>query len=329
MGLRTPPFAMVPVALIRAGLRKDAVLIYAALRCYVRPDHVWCWPSLRRLSKDVGRSVNTVRCCLETLRQADWIEIRQRSSRGSIVSHEYRPKAAASILPDVVTRPATDGAAEVSDRVTVRQPTVSNNEHAPYQELIHKNKSENKNSEVQKINTFSLQSDQETLNQKGADSRHRLFRVAVTDYWTRSNPDDEMPWDASEGWCLKSLLLASPRLTLEDFQMMLLNREMSDTDHAARPRTWMANATSYAGGPLDRFGKPQKRHQETSEIAAFNNRSIEEAIELNDRQERNAEEGNDWSAFQEIFQKPAEFSGVGSFVKVADMCGAKVFRRKQ
>lgn len=89
-----------------------------------------------------------------------------------------------------------------------------------------------------------------------ADLRHSEFKEAVADYWASRNPNHEMPWDGSEARALASLLSASPALTADRFRDVLRNRYRSAVNHAERPRKWLGNALSFAGGPLDRFGQP-------------------------------------------------------------------------
>ena len=91
---------------------------------------------------------------------------------------------------------------------------------------------------------------------KEADPRHVLCRDLVHAYWKHSNGDDKAPWDGSEGKALDAMLVAKPDLTPDAFKQMLWSRSRSDTNQAERPRKWLANLTDYAGGPLDRFGKP-------------------------------------------------------------------------
>lgn len=90
------------------------------------------------------------------------------------------------------------------------------------------------------------------------DTRHAHFKEATQEYWESKNHGVEMTWDASEGKALSLLLKASPKLELEAFRNLLSNRQQSDAvNHAERPRQWLGIATNYAGGPLDRFGKPK------------------------------------------------------------------------
>jgi hypothetical protein len=91
---------------------------------------------------------------------------------------------------------------------------------------------------------------------KEPDERHQQFKIAIGDYWAAKNPGIEMPWDGSEGKALGMLLSASPHLDLKAFVGLLRSRFKSEVNHSDRPSKWMRSASSYASGPLDRFGKP-------------------------------------------------------------------------
>jgi hypothetical protein len=87
-------------------------------------------------------------------------------------------------------------------------------------------------------------------------SRHAEFKTAISAYWKSKNPDDEMPWGPAEGKALRSWLSESPNTTLDQFKKYLRHRYKSDVNHLERPSIWIRNITSFAAGPLDRYGKP-------------------------------------------------------------------------
>ena len=89
-----------------------------------------------------------------------------------------------------------------------------------------------------------------------AQSRHADFKVAVFEYWKSKNPEIDCPWQQAEGMQLELWLRSSPTTTLVQFRNMLRNRYRSDVNHSERPSVWLKNITSFAMGPLDRFGKP-------------------------------------------------------------------------
>ncbi len=90
------------------------------------------------------------------------------------------------------------------------------------------------------------------------DPRHAEFRDATEKYWEHANPGIPMPWDGSEAKVLWRLLKANPQLTTEQFKECLRHRRKSDVLQSERPRKWLENATDYASGPVDRFGKPRE-----------------------------------------------------------------------
>lgn len=90
----------------------------------------------------------------------------------------------------------------------------------------------------------------------GKESRHAEFKAAIAEYWQFKNPNDEMPWGAEEGRNLGIWLSSSPKTTVEQFRGYLRNRARSEVNHADRPSMWIRKITSFAAGPIDRFGKP-------------------------------------------------------------------------
>jgi uncharacterized protein YdaU (DUF1376 family) len=88
------------------------------------------------------------------------------------------------------------------------------------------------------------------------EPRFSDFKKACDAYYRHKG--FEMTWDGSEGKQLSSLLASNPTLNLEQFQGILRNRSRSAVVHSERPRKWLGNATDYAAGPLDKFGKPQE-----------------------------------------------------------------------
>jgi uncharacterized protein YdaU (DUF1376 family) len=91
---------------------------------------------------------------------------------------------------------------------------------------------------------------------KPANERHQPFKAAIADYWAAKNPGIDLPWDGSEGKALGMFLSASPNLDLEAFVGLLRSRFKSEVNHSDRPSKWIRSASSFASGPLDRYGKP-------------------------------------------------------------------------
>jgi hypothetical protein len=87
------------------------------------------------------------------------------------------------------------------------------------------------------------------------DERHTIFKAAIQRYWESKNPGLELPWDGREGKALGMFLSAAPNVTIEQFTGFLRNRFKSDVNHGERASQWIAWVTSYAAGPMDRFGK--------------------------------------------------------------------------
>jgi hypothetical protein len=98
------------------------------------------------------------------------------------------------------------------------------------------------------------------------ESRHAEFKAAIEAYWKFKNPDDEMPWDGAEGKALGMWLAASPNTTIDQFKKYLRNRAKSEVTPSDRPSLWIRNITSYAAGPLDRYGKPLTKSNQPEKL---------------------------------------------------------------
>lgn len=88
-----------------------------------------------------------------------------------------------------------------------------------------------------------------------ASGRHAEFKAIIGDYWTSKNPGVQMPWDGREGKQLEMFLRAAPDITADQFRGFLRNRFKSEVNHGERCSMWIQWVTSYAAGPMDRFGK--------------------------------------------------------------------------
>jgi len=101
------------------------------------------------------------------------------------------------------------------------------------------------------------------------DARHMIFRDALERYWRHTNASTtlpELPWDGREAKALDDLLSASPTLDAGAFLKMLNHRRLSEVNQVERCYVWLRKITDYAGGPLDRFGKPLGEKHATSGI---------------------------------------------------------------
>jgi uncharacterized protein YdaU (DUF1376 family) len=98
---------------------------------------------------------------------------------------------------------------------------------------------------------------QKPSGKPGAESRHQAFHEQVDRYWKHKTGEEKALWDGSEGKALSALLAAKPDLTIEQFRVCLKHRgDSPDELQTERPRQWLPNILRFAGGPLDRYGKP-------------------------------------------------------------------------
>ena len=88
-----------------------------------------------------------------------------------------------------------------------------------------------------------------------AAGRHVEAKDIIGEYWASKNPGVQMPWDGREGKQLEMFLRAAPDITAAQLRGFLRNRFQSDVNHGERPSMWIQWVTSYASGPIDRYGK--------------------------------------------------------------------------
>lgn len=107
--------------------------------------------------------------------------------------------------------------------------------------------------------TFSLLSEASVngSSSKG-DPRHKDFKELIFKCYRYLNSEDP-PWDASDAKQLSSLIKAKPDLDREKFHTWLLNYAAShDINPSDRPRKFIGKLPSYAGGSLNKFGRPDE-----------------------------------------------------------------------
>ncbi len=105
--------------------------------------------------------------------------------------------------------------------------------------------------------TVTKTEEQKPSGKPEADPRHHVFHEQIDRYWKHKTGEEKAPWDGSEGKALSALLAAKPDLTLEQFRVALKHRgDSPDEVQTERPRQWLPNILRFAGGPLDRYGKP-------------------------------------------------------------------------
>ncbi len=88
-----------------------------------------------------------------------------------------------------------------------------------------------------------------------AKIRHAEFKAMIGEYWSAKNPGVQMPWDGREGKHLEMFLRAAPEITATQFKGFLRNRFKSEVNHGERASMWIDWVTSYAAGPMDKYGK--------------------------------------------------------------------------
>lgn len=91
-----------------------------------------------------------------------------------------------------------------------------------------------------------------------SDPRHEQCRDLIFKCYSYLNDGEKPPWDGSEAKQLSLLLKAKPDLDAEKFHQWLGNYAASENiNPAARPREFLPKISDYAGGALNKFGRPQ------------------------------------------------------------------------
>jgi len=89
-----------------------------------------------------------------------------------------------------------------------------------------------------------------------ADPRHEVFKKMIFRCYEELNHDTSL-WDGSDAKQLSALLKAKPDLDEEKFESWLSNYADSENiNRADRPRVFLPKISSYAAGPLTKFGRP-------------------------------------------------------------------------
>lgn len=118
---------------------------------------------------------------------------------------------------------------------------------------------EQKLEEIKKyLETLKTKSEQLTLLPPPTDVRSRFeqFKELIFKFYKYMNFAEPV-WDAGDAKQLHNLLKTRSELTKEQFREWLYNyMDSQGVNFADRPRKFLPNITSYANGPLDRYGKP-------------------------------------------------------------------------
>lgn len=109
-----------------------------------------------------------------------------------------------------------------------------------------------------------------------ADPRHHPIRDGIRQLHASYNgmPVESVPWDGGEGAALAKLLVAQPRLSVEDALVCAANRYESVVNRAERIRRWLPRLIEYWSGPVDEFNKPlfetgrERRSQREAAVGA-------------------------------------------------------------
>jgi hypothetical protein len=92
--------------------------------------------------------------------------------------------------------------------------------------------------------------------EKSCDTRCKAVTAKIFEAYKHFNQVNP-PWGQIEGNLLKLFLLSHLDWNEEKIFECIRNRFKSEENLALEPRRWMSRIGDYAGGPLDKFGKPK------------------------------------------------------------------------
>lgn len=92
-------------------------------------------------------------------------------------------------------------------------------------------------------------------NAQSGDPRHVPFKDQFFAYFKSNNGGHAPPWAGKEAKHLGEWLKSRPSTTPEEWETILRNRGASVVNHGEPLSQWVANATRYLSGALDKFGQ--------------------------------------------------------------------------
>lgn len=110
--------------------------------------------------------------------------------------------------------------------------------------------------------------DAPTRSKVPIDIRHAPIREMIQKAWRDKNPDyPTAPWDGHAATVLARILKNTPRWNVAHYANTLANWLDSEVNHAEAPVLWIPKLPKFAGGPLDKFGKPKAKRGNAIEEA--------------------------------------------------------------
>jgi hypothetical protein len=111
-------------------------------------------------------------------------------------------------------------------------------------------------------------------------TKHTAFKELTVRCYEYLNRGEKTPWDGSDARQLSAVIKAVPTLDAEKFHQWLKNYAASENiNPAARPRVFLPKITDYAGGPLDKFGRPAETHSALIGSTVANTRTLSGGVQ--------------------------------------------------
>lgn len=212
-----------------------------------------CFPSEQRIAEQHGISARSVRKYLHLLERLRLIAVeRRRAESGGFLNNVYHLLDKSEWLPPAELDSGASGTTFRHQRKTSAEPAENDSRNQ-------RNHLPLKGTHVKGTQEKGLVARPKAPATGEVDTRHPEVRNAIQQGWRERNPGvPTAPWGPTEGRNLALFLRENPSWTTEQILVCLQHRFASEANHSEPPHFWLRNLAKYAGGPLDRFGKPLK-----------------------------------------------------------------------
>lgn len=232
----------------------STLIVFLALADWSDPEGV-SWPSIATLALKTRQSERNTQYCIRELEQSGYLKVVKRKETSSkycinLVLLEGGAKIAP--IPDEGVQNGTEGVQNSAENLrsvapntlVIRQEvhTLTNNPSQEDFSLVSDNPKDHRSSKAD--------------SKKNCDPRCKAVTAKIFQaysYFNKVNPG----WGNVEGNLLKLFLSSHLEWPEEKIFDCIRNRFKSEENLALEPRRWISRLGDFAGGPLDKFGKPK------------------------------------------------------------------------
>jgi hypothetical protein len=233
-------------------------LVLLLLADYIHPDTGVAWPSMETIADEAMYERRQVLRILESLETKGFITIERSEGKttnryricGVVTKCHNKKKSNSDISGDIL--PSNSDISEPNSDIAVSLKPIDN--HKAIEEpkpttsqegfsLV----SENSNGTPKKL-TRGLE--------KSCDPRYKAVTAKIFEAYKCFNKVDP-GWGDPCGKQLKNFLASHPDWNEEKIFECIRNRYKSEINLAEEPIKWISSIGNFAGGPLDKYGKPK------------------------------------------------------------------------